>query len=178
MLGNSRTQLPRQMRSASVHKHTGVHGSPGSKSYSAGYSPVPVTPGHASFSLGCFWVIVCTSWTWQTDQLWAPFPVPVSLRFSATLVVTPVSLLVTSFSSSLQGMGYSVCAPVPTLSSPCGLVRLARGKRRAGWLPTMGGGGGAGSIERKLGLTFGQKQEGRKPGRLFIHTPHPTSNPD
>lgn len=39
----------------------------------------------------------------------------------------------------------------------------------------MGGGGGAGSIERgKLGLTFGfQKQEGRKPGRLFIHTPTP-----
>lgn len=44
----------------------------------------------------------------------------------------------------------------------------------------MGGGGGAGSIERgKLGLTFGfQKQEGRKPGRLFIHTPTPRPRPD
>ena len=61
---------------------------------------------------------VCTSWTWQTDQLWAPFPVPVSLRFSATLVVTPVSLLVTSgFSCFIAGDGI-LCAPVPTLGSP------------------------------------------------------------
>lgn len=103
-------------------------------SYSPGSFAVPVTPWSCQFPSGLLLGdSVCTSWTWQTDQFGALFPVPVSLGFSTTLVVTPVSLLVTSgFSCSIAG-GRVLCAPVPTLGkvvqpAPWGLVRLTWGK--------------------------------------------------